>query len=169
MTTRTQRILAAVGLVGASVFAASYANAMDPRTSPFSADRYDYNNIVPAKQAPAVRHVAKVDSKRSPFLDGARIDDKRSPYLDGASLEKSLLPSGGVMLASVDSKRSPYLDGARVDDKRSPYLDGARVNDKRNPFFDGARLEQNVQPFSGVMVAGRDQTGVSATPGEATA
>lgn len=153
MTNRTQRILATVGLVGATVFAASYANAMDPRTSPFSADRYDYNNLVPSKAAPAVRHLASVTSKRDPYFDGARVDDKRSPYYDGARLEQNLRPFSGVMVASVTSKRDPYLDGARVDDKR-------------NPFYDGARLEQDVQPFNGVVVAGRDLTGVSATPGQ---
>ncbi|MGO4328164.1 hypothetical protein AB4Z48_27385 [Cupriavidus sp. 2TAF22] len=42
MTTRDKRLLAAAGLIGASILSATLANASDPRTSTHSGDKYGY-------------------------------------------------------------------------------------------------------------------------------
>ena len=69
-----------------------------------------------------------------------------------------------VAHASVSSPRDPYTDGARVDSPRDPYTDGARVDSPRDPYTDGARFDQSVDAAARLQLAGRDLTGVSASP-----
>ncbi|MGO4330911.1 hypothetical protein AB4Z48_13095 [Cupriavidus sp. 2TAF22] len=57
-----------------------------------------------------------------------------------------------------NGKRDPFTDGARANDRRDPFTDGARVNDRRDAFTDGAH------GAAALDLAGRDLTGVSATP-----
>lgn len=59
-----------------------------------------------------------------------------------------------------NGKRDPFTDGARVYDRRDPFTDGARVNDRRNTFTDGAHGGASAT----LELAGRDLTGVSASP-----
>ncbi|MGO4808157.1 hypothetical protein AB4156_00975 [Cupriavidus sp. 2MCAB6] len=64
--------------------------------------------------------------------------------------------------------RDPYTDGARVDDARDPYTDGARIGTARDPYTDGARSQAVNTSDKTFSVAGRDRTGVSAPPANAS-
>jgi len=65
---------------------------------------------------------------------------------------------------NVDKPRDVYTDGAR-NDKRDVYLDGAHGR-KYDAFTEGARAGQQPRPFAGLQLAGRDQSGVSASPAD---
>lgn len=59
-----------------------------------------------------------------------------------------------------NGKRDPFTDGARVNDRRDPFIDGARAIDRRDAFTDGAHGGASAT----LELAGRDLTGVSASP-----
>ena len=64
-----------------------------------------------------------------------------------------------------NGKRDPFTDGARANDRRDPFTDGARANDRRDPFTDGAHGGVS----AALELAGRDLSGVSASPAHGAA
>ncbi|WP_454725206.1 MULTISPECIES: hypothetical protein [Cupriavidus] len=65
---------------------------------------------------------------------------------------------------NVDKPRDVYTDGAR-NGQRDVYLDGAHGH-KYDTFTEGVRAERQPRPFAGLQLAGRDETGVSASPAD---
>ena len=86
--------------------------------------------------------------------------------LIGASILSTSLAHAADPRTSPDSA-DRYGYNFNVNSKRDSFTDGARsgqIDRKFDPFTEGAHLEGTSRPFDGVLVAGRDLTGVSGSP-----
>jgi len=92
------------------------------------------------------------------------------------------LIGAGILSAGVahaaDPRTSPdsadrYGYNVNANSKRDAFTDGARsgrIDRKFDPYTEGARLEGTSRPLDGVLVAGRDLTGVwGSSAGDGTA
>ncbi|WP_420992131.1 hypothetical protein ACKI2N_031375 [Cupriavidus sp. 30B13] len=90
MTTRTQRLLAAV-LLATSALGATLAHAADPRTGPEAGDRYGHN--------------FNIDKPRDVYTDGAHggtRGHKYDTFTQGLRVEQQPHPFGGLLLTGRD-------------------------------------------------------------------